>query len=554
MTIDRRSLKVVTAAAAILGLAALFALFAPVRVGGSVTYALVAGTSMEPTMGPNDLVLVRPAEGYAPGDVVAYQSPDLGLVIHRVASVEDGRLVLQGDNNDWIDSHRPAPSEVAGKLWLSVPGAGRVVRWLAPPLGPSLLAVLALGMMLTPGSPKGRSARHNASGGTSRLRLPDGAGSDLWSAYSPAGSILLGCAVLAGILGLALATFAFTRPASRTVSAETSYTQSGDFRYHASVRGNVHDSDEVANGAPVFLTLADEVVVEFDYALGAAGGVAIQDVAGTHRLAARLSQLNGWERTIEIARLERFEGDRASAAGVLDLRDIRAMIDNLERETGVHYETYLLSVTADVAARGMLAGQPVDETFAPVLPFKIDGNQLQLDRRNESVEALLSEQRTSSVSRQTSVPSRLSLPSVSASVVEARVAAVLLLAVSGLLAWLIARRTAEVNAMDEISRIRAKYGAYLVSSQVEDEPRLPRIVVQRFEDLLELFEGERPRVFVQEQFSAMRYFVIRPESIYEYRASNGRPTLFTVYHPVRRTDPLRFGADDSAADEDSRVA
>ena len=557
MTIDRRWLTIVTAAAAILGAAALFALFAPARVGGDVTYALISGTSMEPTMGPNDLVLVRPPRIDVPGDVVAYHSPDLGLVIHRVTAIEDGRLILQGDNNDWTDSHRPALSEVAGKLWVSVPGAGRVVRWLAPPLGPSVLGVLALGMMLTPGgATKGRGKRRDtgmASPG-SRLRLPEAGSSDLWSAYSPAGSILLGCAVLAGVVGLALAAFAFARPASRTVTTQTAYTQSGDFRYHAPVRGNVHDSSEVANGAPVFLSLADEVTVDFDYTLTADGGAAMQDVAGTHRLVARISQLNGWERTIELASLARFEGDRASVSGVIDLGAIRGMIDDLEDETGVHYETYLLDVTADVAAHGMLGGLPIDETFAPVLPFKIDGDQLQLDRRNETLEALLSEQQTAAVSHQTSVTSRLGLLGISAAVAQARLAAIVLAALGGALGWLIARRTAEVNAMDDISRIRAKYGAHLVDSQVEDEPRLPRIVVSRFEDLLELFEGERPRVFVQEQFSAMRYFVIRPESIYEYRAGNGRPTLFTVYQPVRRANPLAFGADEAATDAESHVA
>src|SRR5690606_1655990 len=107
---------------------------------------------------------------------------------------------------------------------------------------PSVLAMLALGMMLTPGSPtKGRAKKRAIGGGASRLRMPEGPSADLWSAYSPAGSILLGCAVLAGVLGLALAAFAFTKPASRTVTTETTYTQSGDFRYHASVRGNVHD-------------------------------------------------------------------------------------------------------------------------------------------------------------------------------------------------------------------------------------------------------------------------------------------------------------------------
>ena len=53
---------------------------------------------------------------------------------------EDGRLVLQGDANDFVDDARPRPSEVIGAYWFSIPRAGSVLFWLQQPLHAALLA------------------------------------------------------------------------------------------------------------------------------------------------------------------------------------------------------------------------------------------------------------------------------------------------------------------------------------------------------------------------------------------------------------------------------
>ena len=54
--------------------------------------------------------------------------------------VENGRLVVQGDANDFVDDARPRPSEVVGSLWISVPRAGSALLWLQVPLHAALLA------------------------------------------------------------------------------------------------------------------------------------------------------------------------------------------------------------------------------------------------------------------------------------------------------------------------------------------------------------------------------------------------------------------------------
>jgi signal peptidase I len=120
---------------------AVWLLFAPAELGGATRYAVVEGASMEPGLGRGDLVLVRGGRAPEVGDAVLYRDPALGVrVLHRVTAKEGGRLVLQGDANDFVDDARPRPSEVIGSYWFSIPRVGSLLFWLQQPLHAALLA------------------------------------------------------------------------------------------------------------------------------------------------------------------------------------------------------------------------------------------------------------------------------------------------------------------------------------------------------------------------------------------------------------------------------
>ena len=113
-----------TLVAGLVLIAAAWLLFAPAELGGATRYAVVEGANMEPGLSRGDLVLVRGGDEPDVGDAVLYRDPTLGVrVLHRVIAKEDGRLVLQGDANDFVDDARPAPSEVIGAYWFSIPRA-----------------------------------------------------------------------------------------------------------------------------------------------------------------------------------------------------------------------------------------------------------------------------------------------------------------------------------------------------------------------------------------------------------------------------------------------
>ena len=105
---------------------------------------------MEPDLHRGDLAVVREQSIYRPGDVVLYDSRELGSkVLHRIVRVENGRFVLKGDNNSFLDPERVTEDQIVGSLWTSAPAVGRVSEWLRVPLHSALLVgfvtLIALG-------------------------------------------------------------------------------------------------------------------------------------------------------------------------------------------------------------------------------------------------------------------------------------------------------------------------------------------------------------------------------------------------------------------------
>lgn len=165
----RRSLRIVIElVSALLGTALLVVVV--LTLTGSMAWVVTTGNSMEPAFSAGDVAVVRPAGDYAVGDVIAYHNPDLGqIVMHRVVEQADGRLVTQGDNNDWVDSHHPAPEEVMGSLSMHLPGLGRILELLFQPAVAA--AVVFIGTILALGANSARRPRSEQPATT-----PQGAG------------------------------------------------------------------------------------------------------------------------------------------------------------------------------------------------------------------------------------------------------------------------------------------------------------------------------------------------------------------------------------------
>lgn len=174
-----RTFDVVVNVVLVVALVGWWVFLRPEVLGGSTSYVIVSGASMEPTYSSGDLVVVRAATDYAAGDVVAFRTTDAEedgpLVIHRIRRVlPDGTYELQGDNNDFVDPWHPTGDDIAGVRLVDLPGAGvwlhRLVR------DPLLLGAAAAGLtvfllLLGPDRTSGRRRSEQDGGGSDEPAL-----------------------------------------------------------------------------------------------------------------------------------------------------------------------------------------------------------------------------------------------------------------------------------------------------------------------------------------------------------------------------------------------
>lgn len=165
-------------------LLALFAVGAAVIVVPAVTGSTpltVLTSSMEPTLPPGTLIVVRPVEpmDIRIGDVATYQlrSGEPTVVTHRVIAVsktagDEYSFTFKGDNSSQPDPGEVREVQLQGRLWYSVPYIGWVSTWIngearayvVPVLAGGLFA-FALWMLISGLRDKARKRRRAAAGG-----------------------------------------------------------------------------------------------------------------------------------------------------------------------------------------------------------------------------------------------------------------------------------------------------------------------------------------------------------------------------------------------------
>jgi signal peptidase I len=495
----RHVIGAVAAAFAVAALAAAWTVLGPVQAGGGTSYAVVVGTSMEPKLRRGDLAIVRRSDTYRAGDVVLYDSRQLGTkVLHRIVRVEGGRFVLQGDNNDFLDPERPAADQILGELWVSVPAVGRLTEWLREPLHAALLVGVVTLFALGGGAGATAAVRR---GPRSRASLP---GSD------DERRLLLGLAVALAAL-VALAVTAFTRAplAERTVDA--AYAHQGRFAYGVRVpRSPVYPDGRVTTGEPVFLTLVSDLRVSFRYALESEAAARTR---GTIALDARVSDGRGWERVLPLAPERSFRGRSAAIDGVLDLRWIERIVEQVRELTGSSQTAFTVAVLPRVGIRGRVGGDEVDASFAPALSFDLGDLRLQPSLEAEGVGPFAPRETGTGTAL---APAEIALGPFSLEVATARRVALLglaLLLLGGGIALSTRRRGDEDPAA-------ARHAHLIVSveelppglrvTEVRDLDALARIAEHHGRLILQADEGGRRSYVVAEGSNAFRY---RPQPV-----------------------------------------
>ncbi len=467
--------------------------FAPTALGGSATYVVTDGISMEPRFHSGDLALVRSESDYRVGQIVAYHNRQLGtVVLHRIIGREGSRYVFKGDNNNFQDFEHPARSQLIGALSLHVPGAGRILDSIR---SPALIAVLfAFGTLLVGGASfaKRRRRRKRERAGPSLPAPGSRPGEEAPAAgrrsfASGQAAVIAACALAAMTPFFALAVLAFTRPAAEVLAVHVPYRQTGSLSYNANPpAGPTYPDGTVHTGDPLFTHVVRSIQLAYAYRFAS---------AAPHRLDARASldatvaSTSGWRTTIPLSAPSSLHGDGGVIRARLGLGSLLALISRVEADTDVH-GTYTLTIAPHVVLGGEVAGAPLSGTFAPPSKFALDNLEIRPDAANgapsEPAQASTSFEHSASGSAtaKLSRPAHIAIGPLSMTVAAARAIALAGLALVSCAALAAALVLARPRRRGPTDAILSRYGSLIVPvSTVWQQPGVTVIDVEDIDSL-----------------------------------------------------------------------
>jgi signal peptidase I len=521
--VKRSSLRSKVSAAALIVLAIVaWVYLAPTQIGGSTSYVVTRGISMEPRFHTGDLAIVRPTDDYKVGEIVAYHSTLLHtVVLHRIIAIDGNRYVFKGDNNNFIDPTRPTRSLLIGALWLHVPRGGLVLDFVHTPVVAATLCG-GLGLILLFGFREKRRRRSRRRKGATGSG-PQGTAVVNTQEHGVARPVnfgaLLTTSAAAAVVFVVLALIAFTRPVDKPTTAATSYTQRVTFGYSASApAGPVYPDGIVKTGDPIFLDLVHQLAVKVDYTLTTS---ASHSVSGTERVLLRLTGPTGWTRSIILAPATKFTGDHTSTDVALDIPRVQSLLDQVQKLTGIPAMSgYTIAVVPQVHIKATVAGQPVKTSYDPALSFGL--GPLQLEPGSSAAGSGsqsgggVRQSRNGSVSSASKTSNTLNVLGVSPSVEMLRWSSLLGLVLAGvgvLLTFLLKRS----EPFEETVRIQAQYGHMIVPIVGGEDLGWPPVDVPTINALVRLAESSDRLILHNRSDNIDTYLLNDEGTVYRYQ-------------------------------------
>jgi signal peptidase I len=515
-------------------LAGAFWLFlAPPKIGGRSDYVITSGISMEPSFHAGDLAIVRPAAHYRVGEIAAYHSTLLHVVVlHRIIAIHGGRYLFKGDNNHFIDPTRPTRSQLIGALWVHIPHGGVALHWVHSPITAAVLCGFVALLLVGAGETKRRRSRRGTrghgsarQGGTRVTSPPRGA------ALGVSVRSLLAGVVTFALVCLAVALYAHARPATTPVHHQVRYTQQGHIDYRATApAGPVYPNGTLSTGDPIFLHLVHRLSVKVGYRFAAQAPVRLR---GTHQVFLALTGPTGWTRQIALSPLRHFTGAAFSTPATIDLSAVQTLLDQVQNATGIPSTGANVGILMKVHVTGTVAGQPVDESFAPTAGFQLQPLELTpagspppsgvaaagAAGSTPSSETGFTPSASGSVTSFSSVPNALRLAGHAVSYATLTWLALAGLLICGGLAVFLGMLLQRNRAFDEAARIRARYGHMLVPILVGEDLGWPPVDVTSFKALARLAESSGQLVLHHQADAVDTYLVNDSGTVYRYQIS-----------------------------------
>ncbi|MDX9865162.1 MAG: signal peptidase I [Anaerolineaceae bacterium] len=508
-------LKTLRAAIGVVIMALAWVLLVPMQMGGQTSYVIVDGNSMEPVFYKGDLVLLRSQPEYEVRDIVTYKHPNIGTVIHRIIGRDLDRYLLQGDNNDWVDPYEPRRADLTGKYWFHLPGAGKILLAFRQPWILALIAGLSTVVI-------GMSMFESDEAQTTAISKPKKKQSFFHSLFTTMGELLADwkdnfwlVIYLLAAGGILLGAFAFTRPATRKISDETLYQQTGFFTYSGSATDKVYDSRKIESGDPIFPVLGCTVNFTFDYGLHTpkpfSGG-------GSYVINAEVRDTSGWHRIIPISASTPFEGSSFHTNQVLDVCAAQDLIDIKQEATGAAQSSYYLSLIPAVTVNGVVDGQILEDSFAPALEFVIAPQQVYLNQNFGENQDPFKPGTLGILSRDKIVPNVINIFQYPLPIPAARVIAIVCLALAATGAGLAIFVFKEAESSDERLWARLQIGEHMLSVSTSPFGKNDRVVdLDNLGELVQLVERYGGAVLFHKDPPYVNYYVRDNGVVYRCR-------------------------------------
>ena len=466
---------------------------------------------MEPEIELGDLVIARAAADYQSGQRVVYRHPQVGYVFHRIIDRDNEYFICKGDNNDWTDSFHPLSSDILGKYWFYIPGAGTVINKLREPV---IFVLFTLIILIVIASiilfqrkdiplKKTRSRRH----------LMDTQSSP--STGESRQEILLVFGIIA-IAALIFGVISYTRPLTKTIADNLTFQHQGGFEYSAPDKDDLYDSDKITTGEPVYLRLTCDIVMDFSYTFLAQRMTPAEEeaLAGTYQIDAVLSDVDGWKRSISLVPETAFEGPSFESSTALDVCAVQSLILEKEEKTEAKNRWYSLVIMPAVNLDGTIEGHPYQDTYLGLIEFQIDTNIMRLPEGLEGM--LLSEE--GMIENLRVVPNHMLIFGQELSVTNARGISLIIFGIALLgavyPAWTLVRDLRK----SDVSRIQVQYHPLLVDIKDGNPAKQAEqvVVVSSFSDLTKMAERYGAMILHETLGKYHRYSVQDEQTVYQY--------------------------------------
>jgi len=486
----------------------IWSLFAPTQFGGQTSYVMVAGASMEPTYYRGDLVVVRSEEAYSIGDVVTYNHPTLGPIIHRIVDKHGDDFVFKGDNNRWLDSHPLPEKSIIGKATFHLKDGATYLEKVRDPSNLSVFTFSTFVFLMVVGLKK--------KGSELSSRLPSASMTIFQSKISEnvEGFLYVFGALSIGFLLLTIV--AFTNPLTTLLPDAISYDHAGEFKYFAHAPGDVYEENFIRTGDPIFRNLVNEFGIDFEYELFSS---APEEIMGSHRLDLEIRDVSGWSRTLVLQPETPFKGSSLTTSGTILIYELQKIINSLEQKTGLHRTFYEIVVIPTVSVEGLLGGRIFKDSFSPQLTFQLDDVQLQLIRNNDPLSEIdpLLPSSMGSVERAVKVDETLNLLGVKIPVRTARwISTIGLLVTLGFLG-IIGYELYDSMQSGGSRQIKTKYAPKLVSIEMGKQLMTGKVIdVSNIDDLAKIATNSQRMILHINDGKTQTYIVQASEVTYRY--------------------------------------